>query len=687
MSSKTKLLSMMRNIGICAHVDAGKTTTTERILHYTGVTHKIGEVHEGKATMDWMVQEQERGITITAAATTVTWQLADEALPYQINIIDTPGHVDFTVEVERSLAVLDGCVVVLCASSGVEPQSETVWNQANKHNLPRLVFINKMDRLGADYFKVLAQIKSKFNFSVQPLNLPIGSEDGFIGVIDLLEMKAVEWLEEDSKGMHFTTRELTKDELAMASPYRTGLIEAAAMEDGEILDKYLAGEQIDINSLVLALQKGTANRRIILSLAGSALRNRGVQPLIDAVCKFLPAPDNNVLHSKDRPTSLMVFKIASDPGKRQAGRLNFVRIYSGALSVGDTLINLRTGKNIRIGRLVQLHANQTSNVSVLSAGDIGAALNLQDVATGDTLCIDKNQKPLSNISIPAPVISVCVEPKNAIDCDKMGAALNQLSLEDPSLRVHIDIESGQTILQGMGELHLEVIAERMRTEFKVDSVLGKPAVAYREAIEKTTSAIQGSYIKQSGGRGQYGHVIIEMSPHPSLDNVFENHITGGDVPREYIKPVEEGVRESLQQGIYGYPVTGVKVKLTGGSYHQVDSSEIAFKLAASEACRTGLKACGSHLLEPIMKVNVLASQDHIGSVIGDLNRRRGRIEELSDGVDGQTKITASVPLSEMFGYSQSLRAQTQGRGSFTMELSKYELLPKNLTEQAAKNKA
>jgi len=682
-----------RNIGICAHVDAGKTTTTERILFYTGLSHKIGEVHDGAATMDWMEQEQERGITITSAATTTFWRGMDAQFQdHRINIIDTPGHVDFTIEVERSLRVLDGAVVVFCGSSGVEPQSETVWRQANKYGVPRIVFVNKMDRAGADFLRVVDQIKNRLGANPVPIQLNIGSEDDFRGVIDLIKMKTINWNEAD-QGMTFSYEEIPADMLELADEWRQNLVEAAAEASEELMDKYLEGEELSEQEIKEALRTRTLNNEIVLATCGSAFKNKGVQAVLDAVIEYLPAPidvpaikgvdenDNEVeRHADDNePFSALAFKIATDPF---VGSLTFMRVYSGVVSTGDGVYNSVKQKRERFGRIVQLHANKREEVKEIRAGDIAAAIGLKDVTTGDTLC-DQNAKViLERMEFPEPVIQIAVEPRTLADQEKMGIALGKLAAEDPSFRVETDVESGQTLISGMGELHLDIIVDRMKREFSVECNVGKPQVAYRETI-RGSAEVEGKFVRQSGGRGQYGHVWLKIEPsEPDAGFVFVDEIVGGAVPREYISSVAKGIEEQMNNGVLaGYPVLDVKATLFDGSYHDVDSNEMAFKIAGSMAFKKGALEAQPVILEPMMKVEVTTPEDWMGEVVGDLNRRRGMIEGMDDGIAGLKIIRAQVPLSEMFGYATSLRSATQGRASYSMEFAEYGEVSKNVADR------
>ncbi|OTA15473.1 tetracycline resistance protein [Xenorhabdus vietnamensis] len=693
MARKTPI-ARYRNIGISAHIDAGKTTTTERILFYTGVNHKIGETHEGSATMDWMEQEQERGITITSAATTAFWSgMAKQYEPHRINIIDTPGHVDFTIEVERSMRVLDGAVMVYCAVGGVQPQSETVWRQANKYNVPRIAFVNKMDRMGANFLRVVEQIKTRLAANPVPLQLAIGAEDTFTGVVDLLKMKAINWNEAD-QGTTFTYEDIPADMVELAQEWHQNLIESAAEASEDLMDKYLGGEELTEEEIKAALRKRVLASEIILVTCGSAFKNKGVQAMLDAVVEYLPAPTDvesikgvlpdgkdtpAVRHSSDdEPFSALAFKIATDPF---VGNLTFFRVYSGVVNSGDTVLNPIKDKKERFGRIVQMHANKREEIKEVRAGDIAAAIGLKDVTTGDTLCDMGSPIILERMEFPEPVISVAIEPKTKADQEKMGIALGRLAQEDPSFRVSSDEETGQTIIAGMGELHLDVLVDRMRREFNVEANVGKPQVAYRETI-RTSVEQEGKHAKQSGGRGQYGHVWLRIEPLEAggAGYEFANEIVGGVVPKEYIPGVDKGVQEQLKGGVLaGYPIVDVKVALFDGSYHDVDSSEIAFKIAASMAFKEGFMKAKPVLLEPIMKVEVETPEDYMGDVIGDLNRRRGMIEGMDDLATGKI-VRAQVPLSEMFGYATDLRSQTQGRASYSMEFLKYNEAPSNVAQ-------
>ncbi|HUL10879.1 MAG TPA: elongation factor G [Methylococcaceae bacterium] len=684
-----------RNIGIMAHIDAGKTTTTERVLFYTGVSHKIGEVHDGAATMDWMEQEQERGITITSAATTCFWKGMDNSFPqHRINIIDTPGHVDFTIEVERSLRVLDGACAVFCAVGGVEPQSETVWRQADKYGVPRLAFVNKMDRAGANFLRVVDQIKNRLGGNPVPLQLPIGAEENFKGVVDLLKMKAIYW-DEASQGMRFEERDIPAEMLKACEEWRGKLVEAAAEANEELMDKYLEGAELTIEEIKKAIRMRTIASEIVPTLCGSAFKNKGVQAMLDAVVDYMPSPidippvkgvlenesEGDRSASDDQPFSALAFKIATDPF---VGALTFVRVYSGVLSSGDTVYNPVKGRRERIGRLVQMHANNREEIKEVRAGDIAAAIGLKDVTTGDTLCDQRDIITLERMEFPEPVISVAVEPKTKADQEKMGIALNKLAQEDPSFRVHTDEESGQTIISGMGELHLEIIVDRMKREFGVAANVGAPQVAYRETIKKTVEQ-EGKYVRQTGGRGQYGHVWLRIEPRePGAGYEFVNGIVGGVVPREYIPAVDKGVQEQIQNGILaGYPVVDVKVTLFDGSYHDVDSNEMAFKIAGSMGFKEGARKANPALLEPIMKVEVVTPEDYMGDVVGDINRRRGLIQGMDDAPSGKI-IRCEVPLSEMFGYATDLRSATQGRATYSMQFEKYMEAPTNIADAIIK---
>ncbi|TAA39778.1 elongation factor G [Corallincola spongiicola] len=690
--ARTTPIERYRNIGIVAHVDAGKTTTTERVLFYTGLSHKIGEVHDGAATMDWMEQEQERGITITSAATTTFWRGMEAQFPeHRVNIIDTPGHVDFTIEVERSLRVLDGAVVVFCGASGVEPQSETVWRQADKYAVPRMVFVNKMDRTGADFLRVVNQIKDRLGATPVPIQLNIGAEENFKGVVDLIKMKAINWNEED-QGMTFTYDPIPEDLQDLAEEYREQMIEAAAEASEEMMDKYLNDGELTEEEIKSGLRARTLSNEIVLATCGSAFKNKGVQAVLDAVVDFMPAPidvpaitgiDDNeqeVARPADdnAPFAALAFKIATDPF---VGTLTFFRCYSGIVNTGDAVYNSVKQKRERFGRIVQMHSKDRKEIKEVRAGDIAAAIGLKDVTTGDTLCDSAHKVVLERMEFPEPVISVAVEPRTQADQEKMGIALGKLAAEDPSFRVHTDEESGQTIISGMGELHLDIIIDRMKREFSVECNVGKPQVAYRETIRKAVE-VEGKFVRQSGGRGQFGHVWLRLEPMDvEADETYEfvNEIVGGVVPKEFIPAVDKGVQEQMQNGVVaGYPVLGVKCSLYDGSYHDVDSSEMAFKIAGSMAFRNGAIDAGAVLLEPMMKVEVTTPEDFMGDVVGDLNRRRGMIEGMDDGVAGVKLVRAQVPLSEMFGYATDLRSQTQGRASYSMEFLKYAEVPGNV---------
>ena len=693
MARKTPL-ERYRNIGIVAHVDAGKTTTTERVLFYTGLSHKIGEVHDGAATMDWMEQEQERGITITSAATTCFWSGMDKQFEqHRINIIDTPGHVDFTIEVERSLRVLDGAVVVFCGSSGVEPQSETVWRQADKYHVPRMVFVNKMDRTGADFERVVKQIETRLGTQCVPIHLNIGVEETFKGVVDLIKMKAINWNESDL-GMTFIYEDVPDDLMDRAQQLRTELIEAAAEATDELMDKYLEGFDLTEDEIKFGLRKRTLANEIVLATCGSAFKNKGVQAVLDAVVDYLPAPIDvpaikGVLNDKDEtvaersaddaaPFSALAFKIATDPF---VGTLTFFRCYSGVVNSGDAVYNPVKAKRERFGRIVQMHAKDREELKQVRAGDIAAAIGLKDVTTGDTLCDPNHIITLERMEFPEPVISIAVEPRSQPDQERMGVALGKLAAEDPSFKVHTDAESAQTIISGMGELHLDIIVDRMKREFNVECNVGKPQVAYRETIRNKVD-VEGKFVRQSGGRGQFGHVWLTIEPNEEgAGYEFINNIVGGTVPKEFIPSVDKGIEEQMQNGVVaGYPVLDVKVTLFDGSYHDVDSSEMAFKIAGSMGFRKGAAEANPVLLEPTMKVEVTTPEDWMGDVVGDLNRRRGMIEGMDDGVAGIKIIHAKVPLSEMFGYATDLRSATQGRASYSMEFYKYSEAPSNVTK-------
>jgi len=691
-------LERYRNIGIVAHVDAGKTTTTERVLFYTGISHKIGEVHDGAATMDWMEQEQERGITITSAATTCFWRgMGKQFDEHRINIIDTPGHVDFTIEVERSLRVLDGAVVVLCASSGVQPQTETVWRQANKYHVPRMVFVNKMDRAGADFLFVLEQMKDRLGANAIAMQLPIGAEDDFSGVIDLVLMKAIHWNMED-QGMTFEYGEIPADMADISAEYRLKLVEAAAEANDELMEKYMETETLSVEDLKIGLRARTIAGEIVLTHCGSAFKNKGVQAVLDSVIEYMPSPtevkpiegilDDGVTHeavlaSDDVPFAALAFKIATDPF---VGTLTFVRVYGGVLKSGDAVFNSVRGKKDRVGRMVQMHANNREEIKELAAGDIGALIGVKDVTTGDTFCDPSHIITLERMDFPEPVISVAVEPKTKADQEKMGVALGKLAQEDPSFRVHTDEETAQTIIGGQGELHLDIIVDRMKREFKVECNVGAPQVAYRERIRESAE-IDSKFARQSGGRGQYGHVVIRFEPaeDPNAEGlVFVNEVVGGTVPKEYIPAVQKGIEEQMKNGILvGYPLLGLKATLIDGSYHDVDSNEMAFKISASMAVKKLKERANPALLEPVMQVEVVTPEDYMGDVMGDLNRRRGTLQGMGDGPTGKV-IDAEVPLSEMFGYATSLRSMSQGRASYTMEFAAYKEAPNNVVESIIK---
>ena len=691
MARKTPI-SRYRNIGISAHIDAGKTTTTERILFYTGVSHKIGEVHDGAATMDWMEQEQERGITITSAATTCFWKGMENQYPeHRFNIIDTPGHVDFTIEVERSMRVLDGACMVYCAVGGVQPQSETVWRQANKYKVPRLAFVNKMDRSGANFFKVVEQMQLRLKASPVPIVIPIGAEDTFVGVVDLLKMKAIYW-DEASQGMKFDYREIPAELLATAKEWREKMVESAAEASEDLMNQYLENGELTEEQIIAGLRARTLACEIQPMLCGSAFKNKGVQRMLDAVIMLLPSPtdipDVTGESEEGEPLtrkaddaeafSALAFKLMTDPF---VGQLTFVRVYSGVLKKGDTVYNPIRGKKERIGRIVQMHANERLEVDEILAGDIAACIGLKDVTTGESLCDVNKPIILERMVFPEPVIHVAVEPKTKVDQEKMGIALGRLAAEDPSFRIRTDEESGQTIMSGMGELHLEILVDRMKREFGVEANVGAPQVAYREAIRKPVE-VEGKYAKQTGGRGQYGHVWIKMEPSEAGKGFeFVDAIKGGTVPREFIPAVEKGLRESLPSGVLaGFPVVDVKVTLFDGSYHDVDSNENAFKMAASMAFKDGMRKASPVLLEPMMSVEVETPEDYAGTVMGDLSSRRGMVQGMEDMMGGGKSIKAEVPLSEMFGYSTSLRSATQGRATYTMEFKHYAEAPRNVAE-------
>ena len=691
--ARTTPISRYRNIGISAHIDAGKTTTTERILFYTGVTHKLGEVHDGAATMDWMEQEQEKGITITSAATTTFWRGMDGKYPeHRLNIIDTPGHVDFTVEVERSMRVLDGACMVYCAVGGVQPQSETVWRQANKYHVPRLAFVNKMDRTGANFFKVYDQMRVRLKANPVPIVIPIGAEDSFEGVVDLLKMRSIIW-DEASQGMKFTYGDIPAELQADAEKWRENMIEAAAEANEDLMNKYLENGELSEEEIVQGLRMRTIACEIQPMLCGTAFKNKGVQRMLDAVIQFLPSPvdippvkgvdldDKEVTREADdnAPFSALAFKIMTDP---YVGQLTFLRVYSGVLVSGETVLNSVKNKKERIGRLLQMHANERKEIKEVEAGDIAAAVGLKEVTSGDTLCDIANPIILERMEFPEPVISQAVEPKTKADQEKMGIALNRLAQEDPSFRVRTDEESGQTIISGMGELHLEILVDRMRREFNVEATVGKPQVAYRETIRSTVENAEFKFVKQSGGRGQYGHVVLKLEPQePGKGFEFVDAIKGGVVPREYIPAVQKGVEDTLKAGVLaGYPVVDVKVTLHFGSYHEVDSNENAFKMAASMAFKEGMRRANPVLLEPIMAVEVETPEEKMGDVMGDLSSRRGVIQGMDDIAGGGKAIRAEVPLAEMFGYATTLRSLTQGRATYTMEFKHYAEAPRNVAE-------
>ncbi len=691
-------LELYRNIGICAHVDAGKTTTTERVLFYTGISHKIGEVHDGAAVMDWMEQEQERGITITSAATTCFWKGTSQQYPeHRINIIDTPGHVDFTIEVERSLRVLDGAVVVFCGSSGVEPQSETVWRQANRYEVPRIAFINKMDRAGADFLKVVDQMKVRLGANPVPIQLPIGAEDEFKGVIDLIKMKAIRWNEEDM-GTTFELVDIPEDMVEQANEWRENMLESAAEANEELMNKYLEEGDLNEEELKSGLRQRTLESDIVICLCGSAFKNKGVQTMLDAVIDFLPAPnqikavtgvvdkegeETSRKSDDNEPFSALAFKIATDP---YVGSLTFVRVYSGTLNSGDSVYLPMKGKKERIGRMLQMHSNNRKEIDEVRAGDICAVIGLKQAVTGETLCDEKNQIILEEMNFPEPVISVAVEPKTKEDQEKMGVALGRLAQEDPSFKMRTDEESGQTIISGMGELHLDVLVDRMKREFNVEANMGKPQVAYRETIRKEVEQ-EAKFVRQSGGRGQYGHVYIKMAPlvadekEEEQENYkFINQIVGGAIPREFIPAVDKGCKEQMEAGVIaGYPLVNVQVTLYDGSFHDVDSSEVAFKVAGSMAFKDGALKANPVLLEPIMSLEVVTPEEYMGDVVGDLSRRRGVVHGMDDGPSGKV-VSGEVPLAEMFGYATDLRSATQGRATFTMEPLDYAEVPPNIAE-------
>ncbi|MBB4865939.1 elongation factor G [Pseudomonas nitritireducens] len=710
--ARNTAINRYRNIGICAHVDAGKTTTTERILFYTGLSHKMGEVHDGAATTDWMVQEQERGITITSAAITTFWEGSrGQYDKYRVNVIDTPGHVDFTIEVERSLRVLDGAVVVFCGTSGVEPQSETVWRQANKYGVPRIVYVNKMDRAGANFLRVVGQIKNRLGHTPVPVQLAIGAEDDFQGQVDLLKMKAIYW-NEDDKGTSYREEEIPADMVELATEWRNNMVEAAAEANEELMNKYLEEGELSIEEIKAGLRLRTIACEIVPAVCGSSFKNKGVPLVLDAVIDFLPAPteipaiqgihpdhidDGDEAPKDERPAddnapfSALAFKIATDPF---VGTLTFVRVYSGVLESGNSVINSVKGKKERVGRMVQMHANQRDEIKEVRAGDIAALIGMKDVTTGDTLCDIEKPIILERMDFPEPVISVAVEPKTKADQEKMGIALGKLAQEDPSFRVKTDEETGQTIISGMGELHLDILVDRMKREFGVEANIGKPQVSYRETISKDNIEIEGKFVRQSGGRGQFGHCWIRFST-PDVDDkgniteglVFTNEVVGGVVPKEYIPAIQKGIEEQMKNGVVaGYPLIGLKATVFDGSYHDVDSNEMAFKIAASMATKQLAQKGGGKVLEPIMKVEVVTPEDYMGDVMGDLNRRRGLIQGMEDSVSGKV-IRAEVPLGEMFGYATDVRSMSQGRASYSMEFSKYAEAPANVVEALAKKQA
>jgi len=711
--ARTTPINRYRNIGICAHVDAGKTTTTERILFYTGLSHKMGEVHDGAATTDWMVQEQERGITITSAAVTTFWKGSKGQYDnYRVNVIDTPGHVDFTIEVERSLRVLDGAVVVFCGTSGVEPQSETVWRQANKYGVPRVVYVNKMDRAGANFLRVVGQIKNRLGHTPVPVQLAIGSEENFQGQVDLIKMKAIYW-NEDDKGTTYREEEIPADMLELAQEWRSNMVEAAAESSEELMNKYLEGEELTVEEIKAGLRARTLASEIVPAVCGSSFKNKGVPLVLDAVIDFLPAPTEipaiKGIHpdlidvpkdevkpeqfderhaDDDEPFSALAFKIATDPF---VGTLTFVRVYSGFLTSGDSVINSVKGKKERVGRMVQMHANQREEIKEVRAGDIAALIGMKDVTTGETLCNADKPIILERMDFPEPVISLSVEPKTKADQEKMGIALGKLAQEDPSFRVKTDEETGQTIISGMGELHLDILVDRMKREFNVECNVGKPQVSYREKITKSNVEIEGKFVRQSGGRGQFGHCWIRFSE-PDVDDkgniteglVFSNEVVGGVIPKEYIPAIQKGIEEQMKNGVVaGYPLIGLKATVFDGSYHDVDSNEMAFKVAASMATKQLAQKGGGELLEPIMAVEVVTPEDYMGDVMGDLNRRRGMILGMEDTVSGKV-IRAEVPLGEMFGYATDVRSMSQGRASYSMEFKKYNTAPAHIAETVSK---
>lgn len=690
--ARTTPIERYRNIGICAHVDAGKTTTSERIIFYTGRSHKIGEVHDGAATMDWMEQEQERGITITSAATTTFWSgMSKQFDMHRVNLIDTPGHVDFTVEVERSLRVLDAAVVVLCGSSGVQPQTETVWRQANKYEVPRMIYVNKMDRTGANFLRVVKQARARLNSTIVPIQLPIGAEDHFEGVVDLVKMKAINWNMEDH-GMTFTYEEIPADMLEECNEWRQNMIEAAAEASEELMERYLEGDTFSEEEIRKALRDLTLRNEVVLVQCGSSFKNKGVQAMLDNVIYYLPSPTEvkpimginedetpGERHSSDdEPFAALAFKIATDPF---VGTLTFFRVYSGIIRSGDTVYNPVKMKKERIGRIVQMHANSREEIKEVLAGDIAAGIGFKDVTTGDTLCDLNNIITLERMEFPEPVISVAVEPKTKADQEKMGVALGKLAAEDPSFRVHTDEETGQTIISGMGELHLDILVDRMRREFKVDANVGKPQVSYRETLRQATE-VEGKFVRQSGGRGQFGHCWLKLEPQEEgAGYTFVNAVVGGVIPKEYIPAIDKGVQEQMKNGVLaGYPVIDVKVTVFDGSYHDVDSNEMAFKIAGSMGFKKGALQAKPVILEPIMKVEVVMPEEFMGDIVGDLNRRRGIINGMEDAPGGIKIVDANVPLSEMFGYATNMRSLSQGRASYSMEPLNYQEAPSNVTE-------
>lgn len=698
--ARTTPLNRYRNIGISAHIDAGKTTTSERILFYTGVSHKLGEVHEGAATMDWMEQEQERGITITSAATTCFWSgMARQFDEHRINIIDTPGHVDFTIEVERSMRVLDGACMVYCAVGGVQPQSETVWRQANKYKVPRLAFVNKMDRIGADFFRVKEQIKTRLGGNPVPVVLPIGKEDYFEGVVDLITRKAIYW-DTESQGMKFEERDMPEDMVDLVEEYREALVETAAEASEELMEEYLENGDLPVEKIKLAIRQRTIANEVIPMLCGTAFKNKGVQKMLDAVIEYLPAPQDvpaikGVLDDKDEteatressddaPFSALAFKIMND---KYVGNLTFVRVYSGVLKQGDSVYNPVKRKRERIGRIVQMHANEQKEIGEIRAGEIAALVGMKDVTTGDTLCDEDNAITLERMEFPEPVISLAVEPKTKNDQEKMSIALNRLAKEDPSFKVHTDEESGQTIISGMGELHLEILVDRMKREFKVEANIGQPQVAYRETIRRKVEQ-EGKFVRQTGGRGKFGHVWLRLEPldlSEGKEYEFAEEVVGGVVPKEYFGAVDKGIQERMKNGVLaGYPIVGVKATLYDGSYHDVDSDELSFKMAGSIAFRKGFMSADPVLLEPIMKVDVETPEDYMGDIMGDLNRRRGMVQGMNDLPGGTKEIKAEVPLAEMFGYATQLRSMSQGRATYSMSFSKYAETPKNVADEIIK---